>query len=151
MTKSLRNALKIVQDYDCYRVGPRIIVKQTGVVATEDAQKILDRGWVALDPSSSRVTITEGGRAMLRKGLNHITIAKGQAFIERYDRFFLFGEKLTANNGADHISLYVAEHFIQKGTLVPLGEGLFVRAQTTIVVYHHELDAVRGLLARLRS
>lgn len=151
MTKNLKNALKIIRDYDCYRVGPRIIVKQTGAVATEDAQKLLDNGMVALDSSSSAVTITDGGRAALKKGLNPITIAKGRAFIERHDRFFLFGEKLTANNGDDHISLYVAEYFIQDGTLLSLGVGVFARAQTNIVVYHHELDEVRGLLARLRS
>ena len=142
----IKRVLGAIRERDCFRVQSKIVVKQTGVVVSEDAQRLVDQGLVHVDATSGRVTITAAGLAILNKSLSPITIKSARAFIERHDRFFLFGDKLTVNSGADFISVYAAQHFIEDGTLTALGDGWFTRTYTTIVVSYLELDAVRRVL-----
>ena len=151
MTQNVGYGLKIIRDFDAYRVGSKIIVKNSGRVASDRAQWMVDQGFVQIDPTSGRVTITDKGRGMIGTDLNSRTKAKAETFITSHPKFFMFGDRLVAvDDPSAYISRYVADHYIDNGVLIPRGDGFYMRFQSEVVVSPDELEPVLEFLRCLR-
>lgn len=149
MTKNVAYGLKIIRDFKCFRVGNAAMVAQTGRVAAQDVRPMLQAGWVRADPADGRVTITLEGLLHIRGDLNYRTRKKAEDFFREHDSFYLLEDRLYATGGG-YLSRYVAEFFIENGTLVQTPDGRYAKASISIEVGPGEVAAVREFLRCLR-
>lgn len=150
MTRNVGYGLKIIRDFENYRVGSKIIVKNSGRVASDRCQWMIDQGFVSV-ASNGRVVITDKGRGMIGNELNSRTKTRAEMFILSHTKFFMFGDRLVAvDDPLDYISRYVADHFIDNGVLVDRGDGFYMRFQSEVVVSPDELEPVLEFLRCLR-
>ena len=150
MSKNISYALRMVRDRECYRVGNKVMVKNPLAVVAPDVRPLVDGGWVRIDPATGRVTITLDGLLRVRDALNYRTRKKAEDFFRDHDSFYFLDDTLRATDGG-YISRYVADFFIEDGTLVLRPDGRYGKAITLIEVGPGEVAAVREFLLRMRS
>ena len=127
----------------CYRVGSRIIEKQSGRVIYADASGAMQRGSAVL-ASDGTVTIIQTRAAPCAQSL-----ARARKFMAAHDRFFLGPSRLVAESGGASISRYLAEFFIDRGDLVEIENGRYTVKHRLVSVPGAMLPAVTAFMEML--
>lgn len=149
MAKNLRTAMALLRDNDCYRFGNDLVVKATARVAHSDIRVLLDRGYATILDGGNRVFITEKGLAVNHKNkICYRTRQSALNFLNAHDRFVFREGYFIAPNGK-RLSVYAAQHLLDKGLLVQSEIDVYVPRTRTLEVPGDILPAVRAFVEML--
>lgn len=155
MTMNISQALRTIGKVLCFRAGNTAVVQRTGRLAVADLQVLLDRGYVEVNPHTGYVKLTAAGANALPERLSPQSLSKARKFLRAHANYVMIGDRLVAGDGSDQgLSRYVAEFFMDDGTIVLNESGRYVLAKRSIEVAGDIYPAVKAfveMLERARS
>ena len=141
--------MALLRDNDCYRFGNNLVVKATARVAHSDVRVLVDGGYATIPQGGNRVFITDKGLAVNnRNKLCYRTRQAAMNFLSAHDRLVFQQGYFIAPNGK-RLSVYAAQHLLDKGLLVQTENDVYVPRSRTIIVPGDIYPAVRAFVEML--
>lgn len=126
------------------------MVQKTGRIAIADLQVLIDRGYVEINSQNGHVNLTLAGKKAAPERLSPQSLAKARKFLKAHVNYVMIGDRLVSGNGSDQgVSRYVAEFFIDDGTIVLNESGRYVLNRRTLEVSGDIYPAVKAFVEML--
>ena len=150
MAMNISQALRSIQRLQCFRAGNTAVVQRTGRVVMDDLQRLLDRGYVKVNSHNGHLTLTLAGIKAVPQSASPQSMSRARKFLRAHVNFIMIGDRLVAGNGTGSgITRYLAEFFIDDGTLVLNENGRYVLAKHTITISGDIYPAVMAFVEML--